>query len=157
MLAPVTKACSGCGNMFPASGFPVKGKHRTAQCKPCRNRYMREWNAKNREAVRERHKEYKRRYPEAYRDSHLRHLFGISLAQYEEMLTAQGGVCAICKNPETALHNRTKMPKRLAVDHCHDSGAVRGLLCSGCNTGLGNFKDSRAALEAALAYLSKDH
>jgi hypothetical protein len=72
--------------------------------------------------------------------------YGITLEQYEEMLAAQNGVCAICKlAPETG--------KRLAVDHCHDSGAVRGLLCIPCNLVLGNAKENREVLEEAIRYL----
>lgn len=62
------------------------------------------------------------------------------------MLEEQGGVCKICKAPP--------LEKRLSVDHHHDSGAIRGLLCSNCNTGVGMFRDDRAILEAAIRYLA---
>jgi hypothetical protein len=78
--------------------------------------------------------------------------YGITLGEYEALLESQGGVCAICGEPELAANQYGPLP--LAVDHCHGSGAVRGLLCSGCNTGLGKFRDDPELLRAASRYLS---
>jgi hypothetical protein len=79
--------------------------------------------------------------------------FGISLKEYGDMLLAQNGCCAICKQPETATRNGRV--KALAVDHDHQTGEVRSLLCVQCNTGLGKFKDDRNLLLSAIKYL--DH
>lgn len=79
------------------------------------------------------------------RETMLRFRFGIGLAEYEALLTAQGGVCAICG---------TQPNKALAVDHCHRSGRIRGLLCGICNTALGGFKDDQALLTKAIEYLA---
>jgi hypothetical protein len=68
---------------------------------------------------------------------------------YNALLQRQGGGCAICqKKPEEGKH--------LHVDHDHITDAVRGLLCSGCNTGLGCFQDSTWALARAAAYLERN-
>jgi len=72
--------------------------------------------------------------------------YGITLRRYLEMLKNQGGRCAICKGPP-------QDNKRLAVDHCHVTGAVRGLLCRSCNTAIGNMKDDPELLELAAAYV----
>ena len=77
--------------------------------------------------------------------------YGITLAEYMDMHEAQGGLCAICGQPETTL--KKGQPAMLAVDHCHTSGKVRGLLCMSCNLGLGYFKDDEAVLENAIRYL----
>ena len=77
----------------------------------------------------------------------LRNLFGLTLDEYDEMWNEQGGVCAICEEPQK---NR-----KLAVDHDHDTGEVRGLLCTSCNLGIGNLKDSIDILESAINYLGK--
>jgi hypothetical protein len=74
----------------------------------------------------------------------VRRLYGISPAEYDALLTEQGGACAIC---------RRRAKGRLCVDHCHVTGTVRGLLCSECNCALGYLKDDQASLVAALAYL----
>ncbi len=70
---------------------------------------------------------------------------------YEKLFEKQGGVCAICKQPETST-NRGRV-KRLSVDHCHTTRKIRGLLCQLCNTGLGSFRDSSEWLVAASEYL----
>jgi len=77
--------------------------------------------------------------------------YGIDLEAYDRMWHAQFGLCAICQFPET----KTKygVTKRLAVDHNHETGEVRALLCSRCNMGLGLFSDNSETLEAALDYL----
>lgn len=69
------------------------------------------------------------------------------------MLQAQGGVCVICGKPESVVRNGTV--QRLAVDHDHESGKVRGLLCYGCNIMLGGAKDNAGVLISGAAYLRK--
>jgi len=75
--------------------------------------------------------------------------YNISQRQIDSMLESQNHVCAICKNPQIVR------PGRLAIDHCHVTGKIRGMLCSNCNQGLGKFKDDMSLLEAAIDYLSK--
>jgi hypothetical protein len=82
----------------------------------------------------------------------LRH-FGITLANYNELLAKQHGVCAICGNPESIIDNRTKKPRQLAVDHCHKTHKVRGLLCMGCNQGIGNFRENIDYMAKAISYV----
>ena len=75
--------------------------------------------------------------------------FGIDEVQYDAMLEKQGGGCAICGTPESNSKNH-----RLAVDHDHKTGEVRGLLCSMCNTSLGGFREDPKLLTAAIKYLN---
>lgn len=89
------------------------------------------------------------------RDHHLRRTYGITEADYERMHDAQGGMCAICAKPETEISNRNGKVKRLSVDHCHDGGHVRGLLCSRCNQTLGKAEDDADLLEAMAGYLRR--
>ena len=99
-------------------------------------------------------------YQEAYyidnkaaaRATHLKNTFGITMAYYDFLLANQGGVCAHCREPETMV--RSGKVSRLAVDHCHDTGAVRGLLCTKCNTALGNIGDTVESLREATRYLT---
>lgn len=75
--------------------------------------------------------------------------YGISGAEYDAMYAAQGGLCAICRQPDrVGIYGEV-----LAIDHCHDAGRIRGLLCSNCNRGLGMFLDDPDRLMAAAAYL----
>ena len=75
--------------------------------------------------------------------------FGISPETYIEMLDKQNSRCAICGR------HQEELPKRMAVDHNHDTGKVRGLLCGNCNTGIGNLRDSIDMLRKAIDYLEK--
>jgi len=79
---------------------------------------------------------------------------GITLDVYESLLGKHQNLCAICGNEETRK-SRNGGICRLAIDHCHDSGKIRGLLCHGCNTGLGKFKDNINLLESAIQYLKQ--
>lgn len=103
-------------------------------------------------------KQYHRDHPEVSRNKHLKKRFGLTPQRYEAILKSQGGVCAICKGPETRATNGKTAPRggkgyRLSVDHCHRVGVVRGLLCMRCNVGLGNFMDDPERLMAAYEYL----
>lgn len=83
---------------------------------------------------------------------HLQRKYGITRAEYDRMVERQGGVCAICGGRPSGpdVSNR-----RFDVDHCHDTGRVRGLLCSACNRGIGFLGDDSARLQSAIDYLSK--
>ena len=82
------------------------------------------------------------------RNSELKRSFGITIDDYESMLKDQGGVCRIC-----GLEENSTGLRNLSVDHDHQSGKIRGLLCHNCNTGLGKFKDSEELLKRAIVYL----
>lgn len=81
--------------------------------------------------------------------------FKITVKQYEELLKKQNGLCAICKQVEKAKSKTGDKIKRLAVDHCHKTNKIRGLLCQDCNTMLGKSKDNVLILESAIQYLKE--
>lgn len=91
--------------------------------------------------------------PEIYRDRELKKGFGIGLDRYNQILSTQNFVCAICEKPENV--ERGGKPLSLAVDHDHATGAIRGILCANCNHGLGKFCDDPGLLRNAIVYLSK--
>lgn len=102
---------------------------------------------------------FKARRARAYRHVHkgrdrkyqVKVLYGLSPEQVDELYVRQQGACAICGQSEKNLIRGRIL--RLAIDHCHSTGAVRGLLCHQCNTGLGNFRDNPALLQRAIEYL----
>ena len=98
-------------------------------------------------------KQYREKNRQALSDGERQRKFGITPERYSELLELQNGTCAICKQPETAT--RLGKVKALAVDHCHQSGVVRGLLCADCNTGIGKLKDDPVVLQSAIQYLNK--
>ena len=79
--------------------------------------------------------------------------FGIEVEQYDQMLQAQGGCCALCKTQEYS-HKRNGRFVRFAVDHCHTTGRIRGLLCWRCNLAIGLLKDDTSAVIRLVNYLS---
>ena len=86
--------------------------------------------------------------PEAQRRAELKRLYGITFEQYVQMFSDQGEVCAICKQ-------QCQTKKSLSVDHDHETGRVRGLLCNRCNRALGMFRDDAALIFRAAQYLNK--
>ena len=132
----LTKQCKVCEVVKPISEYhkaPGYSGGYKPQCKVCYLAYQKEKRLQI--------------SPETRRNYWVKHKYGISLDEQHAMLQAQGGVCAICKQPMA----------RLCVDHDHSNGAVRGLLCVPCNTGLGSFKDDKVILANALDYLSGRH
>ena len=75
--------------------------------------------------------------------------YGMTLEDYSALLERQGGTCALCA--ATHSHGRA----RLSVDHCHETGVVRGLLCMLCNRKIGQFNDDPEKLRAAIRYLER--
>lgn len=78
----------------------------------------------------------------------LRYRYGLEVPELEALTAAQGGRCAICGGQDSGGY-------RLAVDHCHKTRRVRGMLCGTCNRGLGNFRDDPDLLRAAIDYLAR--
>jgi hypothetical protein len=95
------------------------------------------------------------KHKDRLKDKNLRFKFNITLEQYNQLLHSQNYVCAICYQPEKALARGKRTIKSLAVDHCHKTGKIRGLLCDICNKGIGHFEDSINKLESAILYLKK--
>lgn len=101
------------------------------------------------------HKQKKRDYYKYDRNYALVRNYGITLEQYTQRLTEQNHLCAICKQPETKRSSRTGNLFYLAVDHCHTTGKIRGLLCKRCNMILGSVEDKESILESAIRYLKE--
>ncbi len=124
----------------------AKGIKYNKDNKECIAISQKKWYEENKERLLKGCKEYRGSNEEALRDKDLKRFYGISSSDYEEMLVKQGGVCLLCNEECTS-------GKRLAVDHCHVTGKVRGLLCGKCNRGLGMFNDNIAVLLKAAEYL----
>lgn len=81
--------------------------------------------------------------------------YGMTIEQYEGMVSAQDGKCAICEQPETSVDGKTGSMRILSVDHCHTTGKVRGLLCFRCNSTLGKLEESPQLFSAMWDYMHK--
>ena len=124
-----TKHCSMCDLNFIAYD-----NGRGGYCKLCAKEYHRLRYISN---------------PDYDRNANLRSKYGLSRADYDEMVEEQNGVCAICASPPIGRF------KYLSVDHDHVHGYNRGLLCSTCNLGIGHFKEDIELLRKAVVYLEE--
>ena len=94
--------------------------------------------------------EFNRRCRDKWREGYLRRTYGMTLAEYDAMLLAQQGRCGICQTGDPGGRHAS-----FCVDHHHETGAVRELLCTNCNTALGLFREDRLTLLRAIRYLGR--
>lgn len=140
------KTCTVCKEAKPVDDFynyKATKDGKSYRCKSCDAIARAKWAKENPEKSRI-----------SDRSRRLKYVYGITLEQYYELYEKQGGCCAICGAEE----NNTRGARRdwnFAVDHCHDSEEIRGLLCNSCNRGLGLLGDTPEGLRKALAYLEK--
>ena len=152
------RRCTDCEETKPLAAFGKYERGRDglqAKCKECINRKGREyarnyaqnpeWLQKQRERAR---RSWHQLTPEQKRTRErkyaLKKLYGLTPEQFDELMEAQQGRCALCKEP---------FDKTPHVDHDHATGKVRGLLHTNCNTALGSFRDSPEILRLAIEYL----
>jgi hypothetical protein len=154
------KVCPRCEQLLPAAAFTP---NRTAKsglnswCRECERVRRRAQYASDPARWKFEADRWRRANPEkdriGRRNGRLRRQYGITPEQYDQMLAAQDGKCAICGTTDPGPV-RVGQPA-FRVDHCHKSGAIRGLLCHNCNSGMGLLGDSTERLEAAAAYLRR--
>ena len=163
-----TKVCSKCGTEQEIVLFNrdrSKSSGYRSWCKTCDNINSRiqynkdpqlrrdqrkEYYYENREDEIQRRGEFRKNNVDMHRSHKYKQLYGITLERFEEMRTSQKCSCAICGKHESQNKN-----KKLFVDHNHNTGKVRELLCHGCNTGIGLLQDDVDLLQKAMDYLIK--
>jgi len=133
------KTCSICEKEFRPRDRSNKGICGDIEC-----RYQ------HRLKINRENKKRNKRKPSLY-NHHLKQ-YGLTLEQYEGMLEFQEHKCKICREEESAV-DKTGTIRRLAIDHDHDTGQIRGLLCSKCNIALGGFRDNVESPKRAILYL----
>lgn len=182
MTFGIDKQCPRCGETKPASEFYRQTSgHYSSYCRPCSNAYSRayiskkyredpefreatkararQWEIDNKQRKNERQRcnydpakqqEARKRFasanPGVHADHHRNSRYKITRDLFDALIEKQEGCCAICREPFT------KTPR---IDHDHGSGTVRGLLCDGCNRGLGYFRDKPEYLRAAADYAER--
>lgn len=142
LLIEGLKVCTSCGETKMLDSFgraKEKPSGVRSRCKVCEARRSRSWKAEN--------PEYAKKWRDANRDKwnsyRLSQQFGLTQGDVDAMFAAQNGSCSICG----------KHMDKPNVDHCHESGRVRALLCRSCNLGLGNFQDDPERILRAAAYV----
>jgi hypothetical protein len=158
-MQPVAiKKCGKCRQTKPLDDFPSNARREDGHnkwCAACSERNATTKNAyyrRNPAPICQRQREYNSKNKDASANRMLLLKYGISLETYNEMLAKQNGCCAICGTDKPSLNPRFA---RFQVDHCHETGAIRGLLCHHCNNGLGCFKDDEALMLLAITYLKE--
>lgn len=142
------KTCRLCGEAKPFIEFyhhKDTGKPQS-RCIQCQNKKSSEWSRNNRAKANAMTRDWVKRNPAYARRKWLAR-YGLTPEAYDALFAEQDGKCKICQVP-------FKEPKHTHIDHCHDKGHVRGLLCSNCNLGIGNLQHDTGLLKAAIAYLS---
>ena len=140
------KECTGCKVEKPLTEFNVNRRSKSggfmSRCKSCRREECKIW--------RKRRPDYERnRYlgnEQYHREKHLKKKYSITLSDYDALFKAQHGKCAICDKKQKRVFD---------VDHCHQTGVIRGLLCSNCNRTIGYANDNIQVLLNAAKYLRK--
>ncbi len=136
MTNTIKKKCATCKKSKLLSEFAIDNQRkngRSSYCGLCKKDRSQKYYQENKHKM---------------KDSYLRKLYNISMEEYLNLLEKQGGVCAICRTVGTAK-------RAMHVDHDHETGAVRAILCHGCNSGLGAFKDSPHLLRLAAEYVEE--
>jgi len=162
----VIKQCSKCGENKPISEFHInraRPDKLKIWCKKCAMQHRSDWAKSNTDKIKcyhaqyykahkhecnARSKAYNRNNKDRMRSAMRRKKYNISEFQYAQLMVKQGGKCAICKTPADEC-------TVLCIDHDHEKGIVRGLLCSTCNRAIGLFKDNPLILIAAADYLKE--
>jgi len=141
------KVCGHCEQLKPADQFSPNPEARSglhAYCKACNCTLTKESAAKRDPELRK----------TTSRKFHLKKKYGLSLEEYQQMWEEQGGVCKVCGRPEGRVTNPEGKVSSLSVDHNHETGEVRGLLCHACNTALGQLNEDPAIIQNLLGYLA---
>lgn len=148
----MTKQCRRCFTEKPLASFYPSKWHRSGRhsyCIPCHKADGIARGRRSPESRRAAVRKWQRNNPDKRRNQRLLKDYGITLERYNAMREQQGGLCAVCGS------RCIKHGDRLSVDHDHESGRVRGLLCDPCNNGLGRFRDDPALLRTAADYLER--
>lgn len=136
----ITKTCKRCGEEKPDSDFYKQNTRagvREAWCSKCKKSANRQ---------------YRKEHPEktstsSRRRRYLKKTYGLTVEEHKTLFDRQNGVCAICR--------QSPKNEKLHIDHCHNSGKIRSLLCGSCNRGLGLFQENTHILKQAIDYIGK--
>lgn len=146
------KYCPDCSTMKPVDCFHKMASHKDGIhviCKECSSKRQKAYYEKNKEVLKAKVRE-RNRLPHVISSKRNRNLqvnYGITDSEYQGLLKEQNGCCAICGISQSDLSYK------LYVDHSHETGKVRGLLCKHCNTAIGLFKDKESIMQRAISYL----
>jgi hypothetical protein len=147
---PDKKFCSKCKFLTHIDNFYKQNGRPVSWCKACSKKDALRRYEKDKEAWNIRSRNWKRAHKLRNKEYYLIYAYGITLEDYNKMFEEQQGCCAICGR------HQSELKRALAVDHSHETGKVRGLLCGKCNHALGNVNDDISILLSMIEYLNED-
>ena len=153
------KMCAACGEEKPILDFGPNNSDSSGsarKCRPCMAKSMRDWRYRKENGITAPKKAVIRdvvKIRKKWKDNRLFTQYGLTPEDRQRMIADQHGKCAICQNPFDL--SKGTFHGAVHVDHNHSTGKVRGLLCSQCNFGVGNFKEKIKTLKNAIEYLRK--
>ena len=157
-MSDIIKKCIHHGELTLKYCYKIKGSKNSYKCRKCLQDWTNKYTAKNRIkneglylGCKDKTALIKKRTSNKTYNFKKRNK--ITIETYNQMLVEHNHVCRICKHPETKIDYRNNNHVRLCVDHCHETGNIRGLLCSRCNIALGCFDDSLIVIKSAVKYL----
>lgn len=160
------KKCSKCYEIIESINFNKAAHHKDglkSECKKCEAKYHAELYRKN-DTIKLRNKAWQKanpdwrktwqkndieKNPEKHRNRFLKRTWGITLEQYNNIFSDQGGKCGICKR------HQSELKQTLCVDHCHKTGKIRKLLCGPCNHAIGLLQENIKTAKSVVAYLQE--
>lgn len=141
----MTKTCCRCKAVLPLAAYNKDSRTRDGarpECIECRRPEKQRYARENSERIKIKSREWQAKNPDKVRASYLKRTYGMTVPEWDAMFAAQDGKCFTCL-----------AVGKLVVDHDHETGRVRGLLCSNCNVALGMLKDDPAVLRRMADYL----
>lgn len=139
----MTKLCPGCQRTLPAEDFWKN----QSECKDCSRNRVYVWRQENPDRLKFHQMTHYKKNRHRVRASQRNAKYSLAKDQFRTMMANQEGLCAICEES-------FQPDKQFAVDHSHMTGKIRQLLCSRCNTGIGQFLDDPMLVERAMHYLN---
>ncbi len=130
------KKCSWCGDEAPKSSFPRNGRFIRNQCQRCLSKDSVKRAKKNPSGRKAVTKAFYKRHRDRLLLERIASKYKVDAEEIQRLRAEQNGLCAICGNPETEVAKRWGCVKQLSVDHDHETGKIRGLLCRRCNSAL---------------------
>lgn len=150
------KYCPGCKETHSLENFH-KSKSRpdglTSWCKTCVKNNGAKWRKNNKERKNEYAKEYYQENKDRMNVRRIERLYGLSPEEHQRMKDEQGNLCKLCNQPETGTNAMNGKIQELCIDHCHDTGKVRGLLCRRCNHLIAALGDTEQSIERVFHYM----
>ena len=143
---PLTKKCTVCKESKSVTEYYKDSRSKDSysyRCRDCEKKARIKYRKGSRES-----------YLKSVRKNYRKRVYGLNEEAFKEIWLKQGGKCPVCEKELTDELGTKHLPSKAVIDHCHDTGKIRGILCTMCNKGIGLLGDRRETIVKALKYLT---